>query len=83
MPEILSTASEIKVEMIEPTVIKMYSTDNLRSAIFDVECMSVYLFKGNSRIIATSEMKNSPVAAHNICKRWVKEGSYYESDFAK
>ena len=64
-------------------VIKIFSSKNLRSAILDAQCMSVYLFNGNHRIIATEQMRGKTIASvMDLCKVWVYDGIYDESDFA-
>jgi hypothetical protein len=72
----------LQLEHYNKDVIKLYSNGNLRSAILDITCMSVYFFNGNRRIIATEQMNKTVVAAMDLCKIWVHDGTYNESDFA-
>jgi len=62
--------------------VKIYSENNLRSALLDISCMSVYFFNGNRRIIATERMNKSLVEALDLCRIWVYVGTFNESDFA-
>lgn len=73
---------KINIEQNGP-VIKLSNNENRRSAILDIDCMSVYLFRGNRRIIATEHMNNKAVnEALNLCGAWVVYGEYKKSDFA-
>ena len=73
----------LQSESFDTDVIKIYSSNNLRSALLDTNCMSVYSFNGNRRIIATEQMKGKTViAVMDLCKIWVHDGVYNESDFS-
>jgi hypothetical protein len=68
---------------IEITGCIMKLSQDLRTAVFDIDCLSVYLFNGNHRIIATEQMKGKSFPdIYNICNDWVRNGKYNESDFA-
>ena len=73
----------LQSEPYDTNTIKIYSTETIRSALLDIKSMSVYLFNGNRRIIATERMRDKTiVAAMDLCKVWVYDGIYNESDFA-
>ena len=70
-------------ERYSDSVMKIYNKNNMRSALLDFNCMSVYFFRGNRRVIATEHLNGKTVAeALKLCGTWVNYGTYEESDFA-
>jgi hypothetical protein len=70
------------VKAMNGSILKFGSKENLRSALFDINDMSVYLFDKNRRVIATDNMRKGPADAIHICRTWILEGIYNENDFA-
>lgn len=71
------------VEHCGTGLLKIYHKETLRTALFDINEGSVYLFNKNRRVIATEKMNyKSLVAIMKLCKDWVCYGTYDEGDFS-
>jgi len=77
------SSNAASIENLGNGLLKIYHKDNLRTALFDTDPLSVYLFDKNRRIIATEEMKCKRfVDVMKLCRDWVLYGKYDEADFA-